>query len=408
MEIYPCYKIHMETKDVFKTIDPTGLRIAFVEYTPPSVDGPIVTLLPMIHVADKPFYTEADHTARTADVYLFESAAPSWLTWAVSRMFNSVTKRFSLTPQARDTKIATSEAPDWTRTHPDSPRERTLIYNYCDDDGCQHHRRNVRLVWADLDQAATRKALKRTTFMDRLKVFAFLLATPLAICFMFKKDSRDELIQIFHRNWTNPRSSSKLDICGSLSYYILDTRDEYLAMCLRRELDNPENAGKRIVVNYGGGHMEKLHLLLENEYGCRIRSRRSILAVARSPEEQLVKPDRNYGSSEKLYIELTAGRIEASEKLRNAELARKRAERRASKFVNTLRQNIPASLSQQKNAGYAKLTVKSTVLTPPPTTSSLKRDVIFGAGVDTRPDWRSSIFETPQDDDRLSRADPDY
>ena len=408
MEIYPCYKIHMETKDVFKTIDPTGLRIAFVEYTPPSVDGPIVTLLPMIHVADKPFYTEADHTARTADVYLFEHAAPSWLLWAMSRMFKYFTKRFSLTPQARDTKRVARKAPDWTRTHPDSPRERTLIYNDCDDDACQYHLRNVRLVWADLDQAATRKALKRATFMDRLKVFAFLLATPQIFGFMFKKDSRDELIDTLDSNWTNPRSSSKLDIYGSLSYYMLDTRDEYLAMCLRRELDNPENAGKRIVVNYGGGHMEKLHLLLENEYGCRIRSRRSILAVARSPEEQLVKPDRNYGSSEKLYIELTAGRIEASEKLRNAELARKRAERRASKFVNTLRQNIPASLSQQKNAGYAKLTVKSTVLTPPPTTGSLKRDVIFGAGVDTRPDWRSSIFETPQDDERLSRADPDY
>lgn len=88
----------------------------------------------------------------------------------------------------------------------------THIYNDCGNDECELHLRSIRLVWSDLDIAATRKALKRTTFVDRLKVFAFKLATPLIIGFLFKRDSRDKSIESFNSNWTNPKKNSKFEI----------------------------------------------------------------------------------------------------------------------------------------------------------------------------------------------------
>lgn len=324
----------MEQRTLFKTVDKSGLRVSFVEYANPSHDGPTVTLLPMIHAADDALYEEASYMLHTADVVLFEGAAPSWLLSQAKRLHAALSRRFKLalenSPRGEGSG-KTSPADEWTREMVDSPREKTWTHNLCDDDACDHHLHHVRVVWADLDRAETSKVMKQATLIDKIKVFGMLLAFPFILPFVFKKDDRDDLIETLSTEWDRGGQGSGDHIFGTMKRYILDARDAYLAKCLRRELDDPENAGQRIIVKYGGAHMPVLDAVLQDEYGYRVQSQRNILAIARDPAMQAETPDEAYGSSQKIFNEISNRRFEAIETARLAKIAEQEAALRAAK-----------------------------------------------------------------------------
>lgn len=327
-------KQSMDKATNFKLEDQSGLRISFVEYGNTSPEKPTITLLPMLHTADAAFYEETNYMLHSGDIVLFEGAEAAWPLRFASRIVRSFSRRFSLALESgsqEDSQEASEANDEWTRTDPYSPRERTEIFNLCNDDACKDHLQEIRFVWADLERSETHQFMKDISWVDKLKTFCLILAFPLMLPFVFKKDDRNELIDTLSRNWGTAGNKPLKTLFGGTTAYIVDARDAYLAKCLRRELDNPKNAGKRIIVKYGGGHMHKLDKILRGEYGFSIRSQQSILAIARKPKDQKVTPDKAYGSSKKLFHKISIQRMDECEKARLASIAETETKLRKSK-----------------------------------------------------------------------------
>lgn len=278
-----------------------GLYSRFITYGHCDPDMPEVTLLPVCHVGEDRFYGELYWEKWTHDVVLIEGASSKparIVSWLVKKM--SALKRIRLTFQnswtPKSTKILEEDAdyPSWTRTDEQSPWEKTVAIGPLVGRGCI--KRHVKFIRADLNEEQSERALRTVPF------WAWGLLPIIAILALFasRAISRSQLLDGLEQELPGPKDIPDWRIFRALEHYVITLRDDFLALTLAQQIKSAKGRNKKIAVEFGAGHMRKLHNFLSNELGYNIKSSRDVLAIGAQIDQSVTSAD-GYGISLEKY-----------------------------------------------------------------------------------------------------------
>ena len=149
--------------------DENGLWMHFATFKGPRDDSPDVTLIPMVHVANKKFIREAYAETWRHDFALYEGAYIP-LSSLFRQLYPLLARKLGLSPQGSG-KISL-KAQGWKREEEDDPFERIMVKTI-DTPSLKLSRRQKQII-ADMDKKGFKKSHPRHA-IDRktgLSIFA--------------------------------------------------------------------------------------------------------------------------------------------------------------------------------------------------------------------------------------------
>ncbi len=265
----------------FKRVDDKGMWVNFATYTRKDRDGPSVSLVPMLHVAEELFLEEAEAEIWCHDVVLLESGNVPQIRWlkGVYELFARVQRlgrqssRFNCEEQLASSNDATS---DWSKPTPNRPSE---IATRIDESarGFPVSPRTIRFIKADIDRKASKHALREIPWW-------FWVCVPLAIIvelpqILFKLKRRD-IIEMLMDGSPPKFGLGRIDRnVERFLDFVIRQRDQNLYKILEAEIRRAESASISICVQFGAGHMPALDTALIEKLGYSISSERWVLCM---------------------------------------------------------------------------------------------------------------------------------
>lgn len=282
--------------------DENGLWMHFATFKGPRDDSPDVTLIPMVHVANKKFISEAYAETWRYDFVLYEGAYIP-LSSLFRQLYPFLARKLGLTPQGSG-KLSL-KAQGWKREVENDPYERIMVKTI-DTPSLKLSRRQKQII-ADMDKKGFNKAVQDMPISAKLAFPFLLLGVLVTIPFSVKRDDLISLVEDSEE--TEP--SSFIERCFKHYFkYAIDDRDAYLKHILKRTIMTCQSHELSICVQYGQGHMKALKAFLDDELGYRLNSARKVLAVSKTRHISLKDSVTGYGLAYSSYGSLPSNMSE--------------------------------------------------------------------------------------------------
>jgi len=282
--------------------DKNGLWMHFATFKGPRDNSPDVTLIPMVHVANRKFIREAYAETWRYDFALYEGAYIP-LSSFFRQLYPLMARKLGLSPQGSG-KMSL-KAQGWKREEEDDPFERIMVKTI-DTPSLKLSRRQKQII-ADMDKKGFKKAVQDMPFSAKLAFPFLLLGVLVTIPFSIKRDDLISLVEDSEKN----EPSSFVERCFKHYFkYALNDRDVYLQQILNRTILTCQGHDLSICVQYGQGHMKALKAFLEDELGYRLHFSRKVLAVSKTRRMSLKDNVAGYGVAYSSYGSLPSNMSE--------------------------------------------------------------------------------------------------
>lgn len=288
--------------------DETGIWVKVSEYQHPDSNMPSITLLPMIHIGEKEFFTEMKFEMWRHDTVYFEGCY-----MRVRKLFHLFHRSFSA---STGLTLQSGNLPLWKRWKREKRTQgvnglaETIRKAGCDCGSCYYD--ELRTVRADLHRGHTLKVLKTIPVWAKLMLPFLIVIAILAAPFMnFRNhDLDDEVI--------NDEAESFLDkLLKPFWKFAVDDRDLFLRMVLAEEVLRPRNKSKRLCVKYGEKHMAALAETFLRDFGYQLSQQRNVLAVKKTKNMNISAVNTGYGyASRKYWDDIEEKRIKSVDMVR--------------------------------------------------------------------------------------------
>lgn len=286
--------------------DKHGLWMHFATFEGPTVECPDVTLIPMVHVANRDFLCEAYAETWRYDFALYEGAYIP-LTSIFRHIYPLIAKALGLTPQGSG-KISLKRQ-GWKREHETAPRERIMVKTFNTAD-LKLSRRQKQII-ADMDKKGFSEAIKDMPLSAKLAFPFLLVAFLLSAPFMAKRenffDIKDEVGE-----FENPDFFERC--LQSYFKYVLEDRDAFLKKTLKEQIEKCRGHNLSICVQYGQAHMKSLVAFLHDEMNYETVATREVLAVSREKRMSLKGLKTGYGEAYAAYKHLPSNMSDKHQK----------------------------------------------------------------------------------------------
>jgi len=286
--------------------DEHGLWMHFTTFEGPDDEFPDVTVIPMIHVANKDFLQEAYAETWRYDFALYEGAYVP-MSSVFRHIYPLIAKVLGLTPQGSG-KVSLRRQ-GWKRESEDDPRERIMVKTIQNSD-LNLSRRQKQII-ADMDKKGFLESVKEIPLSAKLAFPFLLIAFLLAAPFAYKRDYFFELSED-NEPEENPGFFERT--IGHYFKYILEDRDTFLKQVLQREVDKSAGHDLTICVQYGQRHMKALVAFLQDELGYTQKESRPVLAVSRTRKMSLKGIQTGYGEAYAAYKSLPSNMSDEHQK----------------------------------------------------------------------------------------------
>jgi len=282
--------------------DENGLWMHFATFKGPRDDSPDVTLIPMVHVANKKFIREAYAETWRHDFALYVGAYIP-LSSLFRQLYPLLARKLGLSPQGSG-KISL-KAQGWKREEEDDPFERIMVKTI-DTPSLKLSRRQKQII-ADMDKKGFKKAIQDMPLTAKL-AFPFLLLGVL-VTIPFSTERNDLISLVEDSEESEP--SNFIEGCFKHYFkYAIDDRDAYLKQILKRTILTCQGHNLSICIQYGQGHMKALKAFLGDELGYRLNSARKVLALSKTKNISLKDNVAGYGVAYSSYGSLPSNMSE--------------------------------------------------------------------------------------------------
>lgn len=230
----------------FSTATELGFEVLVKEYT--HKHFPKVTLIPMIHLGDEEFYSEAFWIKSRHDIVLLEGAkapfAPFMMT--LYKLFEYLSPTRLVRQGSQKGSKKKNPPLNWSRPTPDAPWEISRPVNNEWNFSKPH---SIRYIKADLGLAESKAALSSVSLWQWVKFFGFVIVGVFAAIFFIRRNTIIETL-VEQQDDDGPEENAIWD-------YIVTARENYATQVLHTEITNPDNVKKTIAVEYGERHMAR-------------------------------------------------------------------------------------------------------------------------------------------------------
>ncbi len=273
--------------------DEHGLWMHFATFEGPDESYPDITLIPMIHVANKDFLREAHAETWRYDFALYEGAYIP-MSSIFRHIYPFIAKAVGLTPQGSG-KVSL-KLQGWKKAHEGAPRERIMVKTFNTAE-LKLSRRQKQII-ADMDKKEFSKAIKDMPLSAKL-AFPFLLVAFLFIApFTAKREDFFSLIE----DKSDDGKDGFFDRCIRHYFkYALEDRDAFLHFVLKNGVERCKEHQLSLCVQYGQGHMKSLVSFMQSELNYKPKHSRKVLAISKTKRMSLKGLQTGYGEAYAAY-----------------------------------------------------------------------------------------------------------
>lgn len=292
----------------FNYSDENGIWVRISEYTHPNPSMPSITLLPMIHIGEKEFFTEMKYEMWRHDVAFLEGCY-----MPARKFFHLFHRVFGLFSSL---SLQTGKLPFWKRWKQESKVQgKTGLTEKIRQAGCNCgncYYDEIRTIRADLHRWHAIKAFKAIPIWAKITFPFLIFAAIIAAPFVNLRDHN------FDDDYDDEEDDDGLfdELMKPFWKFIINDRDLFLRMVLAEEIIRPRHETKRLCVKYGAKHMSVLAETLLQDFGYALADYRNVLAVKKTKNLDITNLETGYGYAyEKYWEEVDIERKQAKEKL---------------------------------------------------------------------------------------------